>query len=239
MSVNAETLFSAPQRRPRGARVTRADFEPTERTRLHRIASRARYDRDTVHAILDEGLVCHLGFVADGQPYVIPTAYARADDLVYIHGSSASRALTVASAGIPVCLTVTHVDGIVLARSVFNHSMNYRSVVVLGVAAAVRDEEKLEALRVLTECLVPGRWADARGPNAKELRATTILRLPLDEVSAKVRTGPPGDDDEDMDLPVWAGTLPLRHEFQAPVPDPRLGAGIEVPRYVSDYRRPR
>jgi nitroimidazol reductase NimA-like FMN-containing flavoprotein (pyridoxamine 5'-phosphate oxidase superfamily) len=219
--------------------VTSGDFEPTERTRLHRLASRARYDRDTVRAILDEGLVCHLGFVTDGQPYVIPTAYGRVDEFVYIHGSSASRALRVASAGVPVCLTVTHLDGIVLARSVFNHSMNYRSVVVLGVAAAVHDEEKLEALKVLTERLVPGRWADARRPNAKELRATTILRLPLGEVSAKVRTGPPGDDDEDMDLPVWAGTLPLAHEFQAPVPDPRLAAGIEVPNYLSGYRRPR
>jgi uncharacterized protein len=220
--------------------VTSADFEPTERTLLHRVAKRARYDRDTVHAILDEGLVCHLGFVADGQPYVIPTAYGRADDLVYIHGSSASRALQIAAAGLPVCLTVTHVDGIVLARSVFNHSMNYRSVVVLGVAVAVRDEdEKLQALRVLTERLVPGRWADARSPNTKELRATTILRLQLEEVSAKVRTGPPGDDDEDMDLPVWAGTLPLAHVFQAPVADPALADGIEVPRYVSDYRRPR
>jgi nitroimidazol reductase NimA-like FMN-containing flavoprotein (pyridoxamine 5'-phosphate oxidase superfamily) len=220
--------------------VTSADFEPTKRTRLHRLAARGRYDRDTVHAILDEGLVCHLGFVQDGQPFVIPTAYGRADDLVYVHGSSASRALRVAASGVPVCVTVTHLDGIVLARSIFNHSMNYRSVVILGVAVPLLDEnEKLRALQILTERLVPGRWEDARRPNSKEIRATTILRIPLDEASAKVRSGPPSDDEDDMALPVWAGTLPLAHEFMAPRSDPRLAPGIEAPPYVSGYRRPR
>jgi uncharacterized protein len=220
--------------------VTSVDLEPTNRTRLHRVAARGRYDRDTIHAILDEGLVCHLGFIQEGQPYVIPTAYARAGDLVYVHGSSASRALRVATTGVPVCVTVTHLDGIVLARSVFNHSMNYRSVMILGVAVALRGEdEKLQALRVLTERLVPGRWNDARRPNAKELRATTILRIPLDEASAKVRAGPPSDDEEDMGLPVWAGTLPIAHEFLAPRSDPRLAPGIDAPPYVSGYRRPR
>jgi nitroimidazol reductase NimA-like FMN-containing flavoprotein (pyridoxamine 5'-phosphate oxidase superfamily) len=220
--------------------VTGTDFEPTDRTRLHRLAARGRYDRKTVYAILDEGLVCHFGFVEDGHPYVVPTAYGRAGDLVYVHGSSASRALRVAASGVPVCLTVTHVDGIVLARSVFNHSMNYRSVVLLGVAVAILEEdEKLRALQTLTERLVPGRWDDARRPNRKELRATTILRIPLDEASAKVRAGPPSDDEDDMTLAVWAGTLPMSLEFLAPVPDPRLAPGIDIPPYVARYKRPR
>ena len=220
--------------------MTGTDFERTDRTRLHRLAARGHYERETVYSILDEGFVCHLGFVDAGHPYVIPMAYGRAGDLVYVHGSSASRALRVAASGVPVCLTVTHVDGIVLARSVFNHSMNYRSVVILGVAVAIREEdEKQLALQTLTERLVPGRWDDARRPNRKELRATTILRIPLDESSAKVRAGPPTDDEEDMTLPVWAGIVPMSHEFLAPVPDPRLDRDIETPPYVARYRRPR
>ena len=181
----------------------------TDRTRVRREPERGRYDRETIDAILDEALYCHLGFVVDGQPYVIPTLHARQGDLVYVHGSSASRMLRHAASGAPMCLTVTLLDGLVLAKSVFNHSIDYRSVIVLGVARQVEDEEKREAFRLFTEHVAPGRWEEARQPTPLELKATAILALPLDEASAKVRTGPPEDEPEDVDLPVWSGVVPI------------------------------
>jgi nitroimidazol reductase NimA-like FMN-containing flavoprotein (pyridoxamine 5'-phosphate oxidase superfamily) len=177
--------------------------------RVKREPHRGAYDRETIDAILDEALLCHLGFQVDGRPYVIPTLHARAGDRLYVHGSAASRMLRHAASGMPMCATVTLFDGLVLARSVFNHSVNYRSVVVFGTATLVGDAEKREALRALTEQLAPGRWDEARQPTAKELKATSILSLPLDEASAKVRTGAEEDEPEDLDLPVWAGVVPV------------------------------
>jgi len=212
---------------------------PSPRTRVRRLPKRGVYDRGQVEAVLDAGLVAHLGFEHDGQPYVIPTLHARVRDHVYIHGSAASRTLRELAAGIPACLTVTLVDGIVLARSVFEHSMNYRSVVVLGTAVAVTErEEKLIALEAFTEKLLPGRWAEARSPNRTELKATSVLRLPLDEASAKIRTGGPDDGDTpDAELDVWAGHLPLVVHALDPVPDPALRPGIPVPDALREYRR--
>lgn len=213
-------------------------FTPTERTRVVREPQRGVYDRETIYKILDEGLVCHVGFCADGQPFVIPTLYARIGDAVYFHGSAASRMLRGVSEGANVCLTVTLTDGIVLARSVFNHSMNYRSVVALGKATLVdAPQEKLDALRGFTEKILPGRWTDARQPNEKELKSTSILRLPLTEVSAKVRVGPPEDDAADYALPVWAGVIPLHVAAGAPVRDEKCDLGIPLPAYAADYRR--
>lgn len=205
---------------------------PTDRTRVVRMPQRGVYDQETVHRILDEGLVCHLGYTLDGQPFVIPTMYAREGDQLYIHGSAASRTLRQVGAGIPVCVTVTLTDGLVLARSVFNHSMNYRSVVALGVASLVESPaEKLEALRGFTEKLLPGRWAETRPPTEQELKATSVLRLPLSEVSAKVRTGPPKDDEADYALPVWAGVIPLRLVAEAPIRDERCDPSLTPPRF--------
>ena len=213
---------------------------PSPRTRVRRLPKRGIYDREQVDAILDAGLVAHLGFEHEGQPFVIPTLHARVDGQVYVHGSAASRTLRGLATGIPACLTVTLVDGIVLARSVFEHSMNYRSVVVLGTAVGVTEpEEKLTALEAFTEKLLPGRWAEARSPNRTELKATSVLRLPLDEASAKVRTGGPDDGDTpDAELEVWAGHLPLVVRALEPVPDPLLRPGIPVPGDLLDYRRP-
>jgi len=200
---------------------------------------RGIYDRETIYKILDEGFVCHVGFSADAQPFVIPTLYARVGDAIYFHGSAASRMLRGASTGTAVCITVTLTDGLVLARSVFNHSMNYRSVVALGNATLVEvAEEKLEALHAFTEKILPGRWEDARQPNEKELRATSILKLPLTEVSAKVRSGPVLDDEEDYALPVWAGIVPLHLQAEAPIRDERCDPAIPVPAYAASYRRP-
>jgi uncharacterized protein len=214
------------------------NFTPNERTRVVREPHRGVYDRETIYKILDEGFVCHVGFAVDGQPYVIPTMYARVGDAIYFHGSAASRMLRGASAGIAVCVTVTLVDGLVLARSVFNHSMNYRSVVALGKAALVDvPAEKIEALRAFTEKILPGRWNDARQPSEKELKATSILRLALTEVSAKMRIGPVEDDAEDYALAVWAGIVPLKLAAGAPVRDERCDAGIPVPGYAAEYRR--
>lgn len=213
-----------------------SEIAPTERTELNRHPERAEYDRERINEILDEGLVCHVGFVAGGRPFVIPTGYVRFGDHIYFHGAAASRMMTTVSAGLDVCVTVTHLDGLVLARSAFSHSMNYRSVVVFGRARVVKDaREKLEALRAFTEHVMPGRWQDARRPNREELNDTTVLALPLTEASAKVRTGPPKDKEEDYDLNVWAGVVPLRQVAGAPVDDSRLTEGAEVPRYVREY----
>jgi uncharacterized protein len=215
-------------------------YTPTSRTRLVREAHRAVYDRETAYRILDEGFLCHVGFVAEGQPFVIPTSYGRKDANLYIHGSAASRMLRQMKESLPVCITVTLLDGLVLARSVFNHSMNYRSVVVLGKATLVDDpEEKLEALRLLSEHILPGRWADARQPNASELKQTSVLRLPIEEFSAKVRVGPPIDDEEDYLFPTWAGVIPLEMVPGTPIDDPRLDPVREVPVYAKHYTRAR
>jgi uncharacterized protein len=211
---------------------------PTPRTRVVREPQRAVYDRSVVNRILDEGFICHVGFAVDGQPFVIPTSYGRHEDVLYIHGSAASRMLRNVSGGIPLCVTVTLLDGLVLARSIFNHSMNYRSVVVLGTGTAIEDrEEKLTALRLLSEHIVPGRWNEVRQPNEKELKATTILRVPIQEFSAKVREGPVIDDEEDYAFPVWAGVLPLNLVTGDAIDDSRLAQGIEVPEYVKSYSR--
>ncbi len=179
-------------------------YEPTERTTVKRLPARGSYDRTVVHQILDEGLICHLGFIVNGQPFVIPTIYVRVGETIYVHGSPASRMLRTLEQGVPACVTVTHVDGLVLARSAFHHSMNYRSVVVLGTATVVSEaEKKLEVLHALTDHLIRGRWEEIRQPSADELRRTLVLALPIEEASAKIRTGPPLDDEEDYDLPVW------------------------------------
>lgn len=210
----------------------------TPRTQVSRFPKRGAYDRATIDAILDEALVGHLAFTAeDGQPYAIPTLQARVGDEVWVHGSAASRTLRAVGGGIPACLTVTLIDGIVLARAIFNHSVNYRSVIVLGEARAVSDaEEKLAALEAFAERIAPGRWGDARPPTPQELKATSILALPLDEASAKVRTGPPADDEKDRALDVWAGVVPMRLVRDEPVADPDLREGIGVPGYLRDGR---
>ena len=211
---------------------------PTARTRVVREADRAVYDREAVYGILDEGFLCHIGFAVDGQPFVIPTSYGRKDANLYVHGSAASRMLRQMKDGVSVCVTVTLLDGLVLARSVFNHSMNYRSLVILGKATLVDDpEEKLSALRVLSEHILPGRWDDARQPNERELKATSVLRVPIEEFSAKVRTGPPIDDAEDYSFPTWAGVIPLEMKAGAPIPDPRVDPARAVPGYVPNYSR--
>lgn len=209
----------------------------SERTRIVRESGRAVYDRGAICKILDEGFVCHVGFTVDGQTYVIPTMYARVGDAIYFHGSAASRMLRGVGSGLNVCLTVTLADGLVLARSVFNHSMNYRSVVALGGAVIVDEpSEKLAALEAFTEKILPGRWNDARQPNEKELKATSILRLPLNEVSAKVRVGGVEDDAEDYALKVWAGIVPLRLLADEPVRDERCDASIPAPNYAKKFR---
>ena len=210
---------------------------PTERTRVIREPQRAVYDRAEINAILDEAFVCHVGFSVEGQTYVIPTMFARVNDSIYFHGSAASRMLRNLSNGLSVCLTITLADGLVLARSVFNHSMNYRSVVALGTAQLIDDStEKLTALHAFTEKIIPGRWNDARQPNEKELKATSILRLPLTEVSAKVRTGPVEDDADDYALKVWAGIVPLRLVADTPIRDERCDPSLPVPAYATNFR---
>jgi uncharacterized protein len=203
------------------------------RTKLRRLPARGSHDRETIDAILDEALVCHLGFVRDGRPAVIPTLHARVGDQVFIHGSAASRMLRALAGGIEACLTVTLVDGLVLARSAFHHSINYRSVVLYGTATPVTEPaEKERALEAFTEKLVPGRWADVRWPNRKELKATAALALPIREGSAKVRTGQPIDDEEDYALDAWAGVVPMRTDKLDPIPDPELRPGITMPDHV-------
>jgi nitroimidazol reductase NimA-like FMN-containing flavoprotein (pyridoxamine 5'-phosphate oxidase superfamily) len=203
------------------------------RTKLRRLPKRGAHDRETIDAILDEAMVCHLGFVHDGRPAVIPTLHARVGDEVLIHGSAASRMLRALATGVDVCLTATLIDGLVLARSAFHHSVNYRSVVLYGTARPLTETAELEsALEAFTEKLVPGRWADVRWPNRKELKGTAALALPIEEGSAKVRTGPPIDDEEDYALGMWAGVVPMRTEVLAPEPDERLPDGIKPPEYV-------
>jgi len=213
-------------------------FPLTDRTKLKRLPKRGHFDRETVYGILDEGFICHIGFVVDERPVVIPTGYARVEDKLYVHGSQASRMLRTLAGGIDACVTVTLLDGLVLARSAFHHSMNYRSVVVFGRATLVDDpEEKWSALVALSEHIIRDRWKDIREPNDVEMKQTTVLSLMLEEASAKIRTGPPLDDEEDYGLPMWAGVLPLKLIAGEPVNDPRLPEGIDPPEYVTHYRR--
>ena len=213
------------------------DLSSTPRTALGRHRERGRTERDDLYAVLDTGLICHLGVVVDGAPRVLPTGYGRLGDLLYLHGSSANSSI-VAGRGQQVCVTVTHLDGLVYARSVFSHSMNYRSAVIFGVARLVTDpEEKMLALRTITEHLAPGQWSYARQPSKKELAATSALALPLTEASVKIRAGGPSDEPEDYALDVWAGVVPLRLTPSEPIPDARLKAGLEVPEYAARYRR--
>ena len=214
------------------------DFPQTERTTLKRLPKRGVYNRELVYQILDEGFICHVGFAVEGQPFVLPPGYTRVDEQLFIHGSQLSRMLRTVSSGIDVCVTVTLVDGLVLARSAFHHSINYRSVVVFGRATMVEEgAAKLAALFAFSEHAIPGRWNDVREPTEQELKATTVLSLPLAEVSAKVRTGPPLDDEGDYALNVWAGVLPLKIAVGAPVPDPRLPESVAAPSYTLNYSR--
>jgi nitroimidazol reductase NimA-like FMN-containing flavoprotein (pyridoxamine 5'-phosphate oxidase superfamily) len=211
-------------------------FKRTERTTLRRLPKRGSFERETVYRILDEGFVCHVAFVSDGRPVVIPTAYGRVGDKLYLHGARASRMLKTLGAGADVCVNVTLVDGLVLARSAFHHSINYRSVVVFGRAHVVEsDAEKMSALLAFTEHVVPGRWDEVREPTKQELDSTLVLSLPLEEASAKVRTGPPVDDDEDYSLPIWAGVLPLRVSAGEVIPDPRLDEGTQPPSWLEEF----
>ena len=210
----------------------------TQRTKVKRLPDRGRYDRETIYAILDEAFICHVGFVVDGQPYVIPTGFAQIGDDLYIHGSSASRMLRNLSQGIDVCVTVTLVDGLVLARSAFHHSINYRSVVILGKAQLVEDaDEKNRALEAFTDHIIPGRWADVRWPTELELKATSVLKLPIEEASAKVRSGDPKDDAEDYAMDIWAGVLPLSLQPGTPINDSKLTHAVDPPEYVKTYSR--
>lgn len=210
----------------------------TKRSTLRRLPQRGSHDADLIHAILDAGFVAHVGFQTDGQPFVIPTLYGRDRNKLYLHGSSVSRMLTQLEKNIPACMTVTLVDGLVLARSAFHHSMNYRSVVAFGTAQKVEAREgKLRALRTISEHLLPGRWRDVRAPNEKELKATTILEFTIEEASAKIRTGPPLDEGADYGWPVWAGVLPLTLEAKLPVPDPQVAGDLELPGYVLRFRK--
>jgi uncharacterized protein len=213
---------------------------PSERVRLRRKRERGSYDRGVIDAILDEALIAHLGIVdGHGQPFVVPTLHARSGDVVYCHGSTASRTLRALAAGAPACLTVSLIDGLVLARSAMHHSANYRSAMLIGQAAVVEDlDEKRRALRAVVEHIVPGRWDDVRAPTENELRATSVLAIAIDEASAKVRSGGPLDDEEDYALPAWAGVIPLTRQARAPEPDTRLRTGITPPPYVTAYRRP-
>lgn len=209
------------------------EIQPTDRTRLKRTPDRASFDRETVNAILDAAVMCHLGYVVDGSPHVIPTLHWRDGDRLYIHGSAASRTIRAVSGGSEVCAVVSHFDGLVLARSAFHHSVDYRSVIIYGRPETVSDERKEEVLRLLVEHLTPGRWDELRPVNAQEMKATTVLELPIVEASAKLRSGPPVDEAEDMDWPVWAGNVPFDVVRRAPVPDPALAAGTQLPAYLA------
>jgi hypothetical protein len=213
---------------------------PGPRSRITRLPAKARYDTAGIHAVLDAGYLCHVGFALDGQPAVIPTLYGRDGERVLFHGSSASRMLRRLREGVPVCLAVTLVDGVVLARSLFHSSMHYRSVILYGTAREIEDrQQRLDALRAISEHLVPGRWTEARAPSEAELRATSVLALSIDEASAKLSAGPPGDEEEDYALPIWAGVLPLEERAGTPVPDPRLAGGIPLPASAAAFLRRR
>lgn len=212
-------------------------MKSTTRSQLRRLPNRGSHEPEVVHAILDAGFLAHVGFQMNGQPFVIPTLYGREEDNLYLHGSAASRMMGELETGVPACVTVTLVDGIVLARSAFHHSMNYRSVVAFGTARKIEGaSRKMHALRVISEHLMPGRWNDVRTPTEKELKATTVLEFSIAEASAKVRQGPPLDDEEDYGLPVWAGVLPLILEAKSPVPDSRLAEGAQIPEYLLKRR---
>ena len=212
-----------------------SQFEITRQNRVSRVPDRGHYDEETIYNIIDEALICHVGLVQDDQPVVIPTLHARKDNNILLHGSTKSRLMQYAQSGQNICVTITLVDGLVLARSVFNHSMNYRSVVLFGRGEAVPDEEKMECLKQFTDRLLPGRWDDARQPTAPELKATTIVSIPIELASAKVRVGPPKDDEDDYQLPVWAGVLPIKQQISSPQNDPKLADDIVVPDYIVDY----
>lgn len=215
-------------------------FPKTDHTRINRLPKRGHYDRETIYQVLDEALICHVGFVEDGQPYVIPINFTRVDDTIVLHGAKASRLLKHIEAGHPVCVEATIVDGLVLARSVFHHSVNYRSVVLFGKGCPVEGEvEKLAALKAITEHLIPGRWEDVRLPNRKEMNATRVVAIKIDEASAKVRVGPPVDEEEDYALPVWAGILPLQETPLSPISDELLAEKVPLPEYVERYSRKR
>lgn len=214
-----------------------ASFEKEPRNTVRRIPDRGSYDRQTVYDILDAGFLCHVGFAVDGQPFVIPTLYGRSNDQLYIHGAPASRMLKTLADGVPVCLTVAHVDGLVLARSAFHHSINYRSVVVFGTAMEVSGDEKELGLFVISEQVLKGRWGESRTPTEKELQATSVLKLTIDSASAKVRTGGPKDDEDDYSLPIWAGVVPIHQTFGPVETDPKLASGIPVPASVESLLR--
>lgn len=210
----------------------------TERSQLRRLPKRGSHDSAVIYQILDSAFLAHVGFQQGGQPFVIPTLYGRERDKLYLHGSAASRMMRELETGVPACVTVTLVDGLVLARSAFHHSMNYRSVVAFGMACKiVAADKKICALRTISEHVIAGRWDDVRGPSEKELNATTVLEFFIEEASAKVRTGPPIDDEDDYALPIWAGILPLQMEADTPVPDPRLENGVKTPEHVLRYRK--
>ena len=210
------------------------NFEKTERNKVKRIPERGHYDKETVYGILDSAFLCHVGFVANDQPFVIPTLFGRSGDQIYLHGSSASRMLNDLSKGIPICLTVTHVDGLVLARSAFHHSLNYRSAVVFGTAVQLTGDEKEKGLFVISEQFLQGRWEETRLPYEKELKGTSVLRMEIESASAKIRTGPPKDEPEDYELPIWAGVVPVTTKYLTPDPDPKLDAGIETAKSVAN-----
>ena len=213
-------------------------MKTTVRSELRRLPNRGSHEAAVIHEILDAAFLAHVGFNVNGQPFVIPTLYGREGGTLYLHGSAASRMLRELEKGVPACVNVTLVDGLVLARSAFHHSMNYRSVVAFGTARKIDDAaRKTHALRVISENVIAGRWSDVRGPSEKELKATSVLEFEIEEASAKIRTGPPKDDEEDYTLPVWAGVLPLKWQAKSPEPDPRLANGAEVPEYVEGYRK--
>lgn len=209
-------------------------YGPSNRNKVKRIPKRGHYDQETIFKILDETFLCHVGFCVDQQPFVIPTAYGRKDDIIYLHGASTSRMLKSLEMGINACITVTHLDGLVLARSLFNHSMNYRSAVIFGKAVLVTDEaEKMEALKIISDQILKGRWEEARIPSAKEMKATSVLKLVIEEASAKIRTGDPGDEKADYDLDVWSGVIPIKQVYEAPINDSLLRDGIPIPTSVN------
>lgn len=211
------------------------EYPVSSRNKVKRVPQRGSYDKDTLYQILDAGFVCHAGFIVDGQPFVIPTIYGREDNYLYLHGATTSRMLVNLKKGIPVSISVTHVDGLVLARSAFHHSMNYRSAVVFGTAKEVSDDLKEHALWVVSENIMQGRWDEVRGPNAKELKATTVLAVEIDQASSKIRTGPPKDETEDYDLDIWAGVLPFKTIPQPPINDDQLKSGLSPSQNVLSY----